>query len=58
MPEFIIDANLPAKIKVWQNSRFIHVSSINASWSDDEIWMYAKKNDLSIIAKDKDFLIY
>jgi predicted nuclease of predicted toxin-antitoxin system len=58
MPEFLIDANLPAKIKVWGSDRFIHVSEINAGWNDDEIWKYAKENDLSIITKDKDFLIY
>jgi predicted nuclease of predicted toxin-antitoxin system len=58
MPEFLIDANLPAKIKVWESERFIHVSAINAGWNDDEIWKYAKEKNLSIITKDKDFLIY
>jgi predicted nuclease of predicted toxin-antitoxin system len=58
MPEFLIDANLPAKVKVWESERFVHVSSINAAWNDDEIWNYAKTNNLSIISKDKDFLIY
>jgi predicted nuclease of predicted toxin-antitoxin system len=58
MAEFLIDANLPAKIKVWKSNRFIHVSSINANWNDNEIWKYAKENGLSIINKDKDFLTY
>lgn len=58
MPEFLIDANLPAKINAWKSERFIHVSSINPLWNDDDIWNYAKANNLSIISKDKDFLIY
>jgi predicted nuclease of predicted toxin-antitoxin system len=58
MPEFLIDVNLPSKVQIWQSERFIHVSSINAYWSDTEIWEYAKANNLTIINKDKDFLIY
>ncbi len=58
MPDFLIDANLPAKISIWENERFVHVSEINPSWDDEAIWQYAKTNNLTIISKDKDFLVY
>lgn len=57
MPDFLIDANLPSKVNVWQNDRFIHVMNIDPSWSDDKIWEYATANKLTIISKDKDFLV-
>ncbi|MEO6219328.1 MAG: DUF5615 family PIN-like protein [Ginsengibacter sp.] len=55
MPEFIVDANLPFRIQKWQNNLFVHVVNINPLWDDDEIWDYAKTNNLIIITKDKDF---
>lgn len=57
MPEFIVDANLPNSISIWSNGRFEHVLNINPLWDDEEIWDYAKKNNLIIITKDKDFSV-
>jgi predicted nuclease of predicted toxin-antitoxin system len=57
MPEFLIDANLPAKIKVWESNRFLHALKINPNWADKDIWEYAKENNLTIVSKDKDFLL-
>ena len=57
MAEFLIDGNLPAKIKVWENNRFIHAMKINPNWTDKDIWQYAKENNLTIVSKDKDFLL-
>ena len=57
MPEFIVDANLPNSISIWNNGRFEHVLDINPLWDDDEIWDYAKTNNLIIITKDKDFSV-
>lgn len=57
MPDFLIDANLPAKISIWQNQRFIHINTLDPYWDDEAIWQYAKTNNLTIISKDKDFLI-
>ena len=57
MPEFIIDANLPSKISIWENNNFVDVLSINPLWDDNEIWDYAKANGLTIITKDKDFAV-
>jgi len=57
MPEFIIDANLPFRISKWQSDRFVHVLKINPTWEDNEIWNYARKNNLIVVTKDKDFLL-
>ena len=58
MPDFLIDANLPAKISIWQNQRFIHINTLDPYWDDEAIWQYAKTNNLTIISKDKDFLLH
>lgn len=55
MPEFIVDANLPFRISSWQNDQFVYVLNINPLWNDEEIWDYAKANNLTIVTKDKDF---
>lgn len=54
-PVFIIDANLPLKVPVWDSTRFLHVLKINPEWNDTEIWNYAKQKQLVIVSKDKDF---
>jgi predicted nuclease of predicted toxin-antitoxin system len=55
MKKYLIDANLPRKIKVWQTEDFEFVSEINDEWTDSEIWDYAKQNKLIIVSKDADF---
>jgi predicted nuclease of predicted toxin-antitoxin system len=30
---------------------------MNPAWDDEEIWDYARKNNLVIVTKDKDFLV-
>ncbi len=57
MPKFLIDANLPYYFSLWRNNDYIHLSDINDSWSDGEVWNYAKENDLTIVTKDSDFSI-
>jgi predicted nuclease of predicted toxin-antitoxin system len=55
MKKYLIDANLPRKIKIWQTGDFQFVSEINDEWTDGEIWDYAKQNNLTIVTKDSDF---
>ncbi|MDQ3088961.1 MAG: DUF5615 family PIN-like protein [Acidobacteriota bacterium] len=49
MKKYLVDANLPSKIKVWQTTEFEFVNAINDEWADSEIWDYAKQNNLTII---------
>lgn len=55
MPKFLIDVNLPSRFSLWNNEQFIHQISIDDEWSDEQIWEYAKENNLTIITKDADF---
>jgi len=55
MAQFLVDVNLPRHFSLWNNDMFIHQLDINDEWSDEEIWDYAKTNNLTIITKDKDF---
>ncbi len=55
--EFLIDANLPFNVPVWKHDSFAFVLKINPAWDDDEIWNYAKGEKLTIVTKDKDFLV-
>lgn len=55
MPKYLIDVNLPYYFHLWNHPQFIHQKDINDEWNDDEIWNYAKQNELIIISKDKDF---
>lgn len=55
MKRFLIDANLPYRVPVWQKESFEVVVDIDEEWSDSEIWNYAKKNNYTIVTKDADF---
>ena len=55
MLRFLIDANLPYRFSLWNPEEFIHVVDLNDSWSDEEIWIYAKGKELTIVSKDVDF---
>lgn len=55
MKKYIVDANLPYYFSVWHDDNYVHVKDINDEWEDEEIWEYAKDQDLTIITKDSDF---
>jgi len=55
MANFLIDVNLPYYFSLWNNPGYIHQMDINDSWTDTQIWEYAKEKGLTIITKDADF---
>ena len=55
--KFRIDANLPFNVPVWKTDASVFVLKMAAAWDDEEIWNYAKTNDLVIVPKDNDFLV-
>jgi len=55
MKKYLIDANLPYHFSLWNNEEFIHVFDINDEMTDEEIWDFAKENNLIIVTKDADF---
>jgi len=54
-PQFLVDVNLPKHFSFFNTPDFHHVSDINPSMTDQEIWTYALANKLVIITKDADF---
>jgi len=55
MPQFLIDVNLPYYFSLWNNKNYIHQRDIDDEAKDNEIWNYAKAQNLTIITKDSDF---
>jgi len=55
MPAYLIDVNLPYRFSVWSGEEFIHQYDLGDTWTDEEIWNYAQKNNLTIVTKDADF---
>lgn len=55
MAFFLIDVNLPYYFSLWNNVNFLHQSDIGDDWTDEQIWHYARENNLTIITKDSDF---
>ncbi|HSE84166.1 MAG TPA: DUF5615 family PIN-like protein [Thermodesulfobacteriota bacterium] len=56
MKTFILDENLPRKIKVTSGSTFLHVEEILSKGSTDtDLWNYAKEHGAIIVTKDADF---
>ena len=55
MAKFLIDANLPYHFSIWKGPNFIHQYDLGDTWTDEEIWNYAKENNLTIVSKDADF---
>jgi predicted nuclease of predicted toxin-antitoxin system len=53
--KYLIDANLPYFFSLWNSPEYFHVKDLDDTMIDDEIWNYAKENNLIIITKDADF---
>ncbi len=56
---FLFDQNLSPRLVVALTQIFphsLHVRDLGlASATDDEVWLFAKQNDLTIVSKDSDF---
>jgi predicted nuclease of predicted toxin-antitoxin system len=55
MARFLIDANLPRKLSLWEGANFEWVVDHDAAWTDSTVWQYARQQDLIIVSKDADF---
>jgi predicted nuclease of predicted toxin-antitoxin system len=55
VPKYLIDANLPYRFSLWEGSECVHVFDLSDSWTDLQIWDYARRNDLTIVGNDADF---
>lgn len=54
-PKYLIDVNLPYYFSLWKGDEFIHQTDLGDTWSDEKIWTYARKHNLTVITKDSDF---
>ncbi len=55
MPAFLIDANLPRYLSIWNSADFVFVVDLHPEMPDQEIWHFARQNALTIVTKDADF---
>jgi predicted nuclease of predicted toxin-antitoxin system len=55
MKGFLLDENLPARLRFSPNLPIFPGSRIGRPPSDSEIWEFARKHDLVTVRKDADF---
>jgi predicted nuclease of predicted toxin-antitoxin system len=55
MTGFLLDGNLPARLRFSPGLPLVPLSSVGQNPTDSQIWDFAKKRDLVIVSKDADF---
>lgn len=55
MKGFLLDENLPSRIRFQPSRPISHSSDVGTHPSDADLWEYAKTNELVIVTKDADF---
>ena len=55
MTGFLLDENLPEKVRFTLSYPVVHARDLGKSVSDVDLWHHAKANDLVIVTKDADF---
>lgn len=55
MPGCLIDADLPYRFTLWSNEDCAHMRDLGETWTDTQIWDYARADDMVIVSKDADF---
>src|ERR1700722_18413155 len=55
MKGFILDENLPSRLRFSPGLPIVPISKVGRNPSDTQIWEYARKHDLVIVSKDADF---
>jgi len=55
LTRFLIDANLPYRLRIWRGAEYQHVFDLGDSWSDLEIWRHGRQHNLVLVTKDADF---
>lgn len=55
MKGFLLDENLPYRLRLRPSQPVHHSSDVGGRPSDVELWEYAKTNNLVIVTKDADF---
>lgn len=55
MKGFLLDENLPSKLRFEPSLPVTHARDLGESLSDSELWDYCQKHELIIVTKDADF---
>ena len=55
MKGFLLDENLPVRLRFTPSLPVISVSALGASPSDTAVWEFAQRDELVIVTKDADF---
>ncbi len=55
MKGFLLDENLPSKLRFTPSLPVLHAETLGVSPSDADLWVYAQTHELVIVTKDADF---